>query len=136
MKYTPWQTQTARGFHLWYRHPGVPVPIKLQEQHRAIFPLDQPIDEEAGKRVAAWAAGGKAPEPQATQAMPQTRKPKPPPTRDQVIASFKAIGVERAALELYVGDNGMPKFVDEWTPDDLVSLREFYRDKQAEGGMI
>jgi len=24
--YTPWQTQTARGFHLWYRHPGVRVP--------------------------------------------------------------------------------------------------------------
>ena len=22
---TPWQTQTARGFHLWYRHPGVRV---------------------------------------------------------------------------------------------------------------
>jgi hypothetical protein len=25
LPYTPWQTQTARGFHLWYRHPGVPV---------------------------------------------------------------------------------------------------------------
>ena len=23
--YTPWQTKTARGFHLWYRHPGVVV---------------------------------------------------------------------------------------------------------------
>lgn len=23
--YTPWQTQTGRGFHLWYRHPGVEV---------------------------------------------------------------------------------------------------------------
>lgn len=22
---TPWQTRTARGFHLWYRHPGVLV---------------------------------------------------------------------------------------------------------------
>ena len=25
LPYTPWQTQTARGFHLWYRHPGVAV---------------------------------------------------------------------------------------------------------------
>jgi hypothetical protein len=25
LPYTPWQTQTARGFHLWYGHPGVPV---------------------------------------------------------------------------------------------------------------
>ncbi len=22
LPYTPWQTQTKRGFHLWYRHPG------------------------------------------------------------------------------------------------------------------
>ena len=26
LPYTPWQTETARGFHLWYRHPGVRVP--------------------------------------------------------------------------------------------------------------
>jgi hypothetical protein len=24
---TPWQTETSRGFHLWYRHPGVPVQL-------------------------------------------------------------------------------------------------------------
>src|SRR5262249_32410698 len=26
LPYTPWQTETSRGFHLWYRHPGVRVP--------------------------------------------------------------------------------------------------------------
>lgn len=25
LSYTPWQTQTAQGFHLWHRHPCVPV---------------------------------------------------------------------------------------------------------------
>jgi hypothetical protein len=25
LKYTPWQTQTGRGFHLYYQHPGVSV---------------------------------------------------------------------------------------------------------------
>jgi hypothetical protein len=25
LQYTPWQTKTARGFHLWYRHPGMRV---------------------------------------------------------------------------------------------------------------
>ena len=25
LPYTPWQTKTARGFHLWYAHPGVRV---------------------------------------------------------------------------------------------------------------
>ena len=38
--------------------PGIPKPIKLQEQHRALFPVDQPISEGAGKRIARWAAGG------------------------------------------------------------------------------
>jgi hypothetical protein len=37
--------------------PGYPVPTKLQEQHRPLFPLDQPISEETGRRLAAWAAG-------------------------------------------------------------------------------
>lgn len=41
--------------------PGVPQPIKLQEQHRALFPLDRPITEESGRAIAAWAAGGAAP---------------------------------------------------------------------------
>ncbi len=26
LPHTPWQTQTSRGFHLFYRHPGVRVP--------------------------------------------------------------------------------------------------------------
>lgn len=40
--------------------PGVPRPMKLQEQHRALFPLDQPITEESGARIAAWATGSSA----------------------------------------------------------------------------
>jgi hypothetical protein len=45
--------------------PGYPQPIKLQEQHKALFPLDKPINEESGRRVAEWAAGGVQPEPPA-----------------------------------------------------------------------
>jgi bifunctional DNA primase/polymerase-like protein len=30
LPYTPWQTQTARGVHLWYRHPGVRVPNRAR----------------------------------------------------------------------------------------------------------
>lgn len=48
--------------------PGMPQPIKLQEQHKALFPLDKPINEESGKKVAAWAKGGKAPDPPGPQA--------------------------------------------------------------------
>lgn len=37
--------------------PGIPHPIKLQAQHRALFPLDKPITEDSGIGLAAWAAG-------------------------------------------------------------------------------
>jgi len=40
--------------------PGIPHPIKLQEQHRKLFPLDRVIDESSGKGIALWAAGGKS----------------------------------------------------------------------------
>jgi len=41
-------------------NPGVPVPVKLQEQHKHIFPLSKPIDSECGVKLAEWAAGTKA----------------------------------------------------------------------------
>jgi hypothetical protein len=37
--------------------PGYPNPIKLEAQHRQLFPLDKPINEESGKAIAAWAHG-------------------------------------------------------------------------------
>ena len=43
--------------------PGIPHPIKLQEQHKALFPLDKPITEESGKLIAQWAQGAKKAEP-------------------------------------------------------------------------
>lgn len=38
--------------------PGVPQPIKLMEKHRPFFPIDKPITEESGRRLAEWAKGG------------------------------------------------------------------------------
>jgi hypothetical protein len=38
--------------------PGVGKPIKLQEQHKALFPSGALIDEACGQRIASWAAGG------------------------------------------------------------------------------
>lgn len=37
--------------------PGVPHPIKLQEQHRPFFPEGKPITEESGRLLAEWAKG-------------------------------------------------------------------------------
>jgi hypothetical protein len=45
-------------FMMMAEHPGIPHPIKLQQQHKALFPLDKEITEASGAGVAEWAAGG------------------------------------------------------------------------------
>jgi hypothetical protein len=50
--------ELTASFLLMPDRPGVPQPIKLQQQHRDLFPLDQPITEASGERLAAWAKGG------------------------------------------------------------------------------
>lgn len=40
--------------------PGVPRPIKLEEQHRPLVPLDRPLDEQVGRLLGEWAAGAGA----------------------------------------------------------------------------
>jgi hypothetical protein len=47
--------------------PGYPIPMKLQEQHKAMFPLDQLLDEKSGQRIAEWAKGD-SPAPKAQNA--------------------------------------------------------------------
>lgn len=46
------------SFLLLDAKPGVGQPIKLQEQHKPCFNLNGHLDEEAGHKLAAWAAGG------------------------------------------------------------------------------
>ena len=50
------------SFLLTPEKPGFPSPIKLQEQHKALFPLDKPINQESGRLVSEWAKGGKVTE--------------------------------------------------------------------------
>lgn len=40
--------------------PGYPIPMKLQEQHKAIFPLDKMLTEESGKLISEWGKGSSA----------------------------------------------------------------------------
>lgn len=64
--------------------PGYPQPLKLQEQHKALFPLDKPINEESGKRVAEWAAGGAIKAPEQKQATPKSSTL----SKDEIIAEI------------------------------------------------
>ncbi|RPI55420.1 MAG: hypothetical protein EHM49_01960 [Deltaproteobacteria bacterium] len=47
------------SFLLTPDRPGFPQPIKLQLQHRELFPLDKQISKESGRLISQWAAGGK-----------------------------------------------------------------------------
>ncbi len=41
LPYTPWQTETARGFHLFYRHPGINVANRARLETRdGRLPID------------------------------------------------------------------------------------------------
>ncbi len=51
--------ELTASFLLMADKPGVPRPIKLQEQHRAFVPLDKPLTEETGRLLGEWARGGK-----------------------------------------------------------------------------
>lgn len=59
------------SFLLSSDHPGIGFPIKLQEQHKIIFPAGKLLDEESGKSVAEWAAGGTK-QPEEPQIIPVT----------------------------------------------------------------
>ena len=52
--------ELTASFLLMADQPGVPKPIKLQEQHRPMVPLDAPLTEETGRALAEWARGGTA----------------------------------------------------------------------------
>lgn len=67
--------------------PGVPVPLKLQEQHMPAFPEGQRISREAGRYLAEWSMGG-AP---AAASVPSG------PTIDQVRADLDAAADEGTA---------------------------------------
>jgi hypothetical protein len=49
--------ELTASFLLMADHPGVPKPIKLQEQHKPFVPLDRPLDENVGRALAEWASG-------------------------------------------------------------------------------
>ena len=50
--------ELTASFLLTADEPGVPKPIKLEAQHRPFVALDKPLDEQVGRALAEWAAGG------------------------------------------------------------------------------
>lgn len=96
--------ELTASFLLLASSPGIPKPIKLQEQHRALFPLDRPITEESGKRIADWATGGK---PRAADPAPESATPEAPAEPNQSGPDY--ITPDQVAnLETMCQDAGIP----------------------------
>lgn len=60
------------------QNPGVPIPIKLQAQHRSAVPLDSQLSEATGRALAEWARGappGSPTVPPAKAAPPEAQVP-------------------------------------------------------------
>jgi len=112
--------------------PGVPRPVKLQEQHRAFVPLDSPLSEDTGKALAAWAAGGAATSVPVGAAplvpdSPPVESGEPPVTSAQakklnvLVGTLREAGhITTAQLYIAVGRESYPWLADDeephWSP--------------------
>jgi hypothetical protein len=91
--------ELTASFLLMASKPGVPLPIKLQEQHKHLFPLDKPITEESGKLLAAWAAGA-APRNSTGESSPPPSAPASgQPKEEQFITPEQAVALETACQD-------------------------------------
>ena len=83
------------SFLLTADKPGLPHPIKLQEQHKAIFPLNTPITEQSGRALSQWASGtvktAPLPPPPGVPSVASAGEVAAPhdPTDDELIADIK-----------------------------------------------
>ena len=90
--------------------PGVPKPIKLQDQHKAAVPLDRPITEQTGTALAAWASGAGTPKAGAAEEAPTGPAASAVITKEQqheLVAAAQASGLDgsqaRAIIERLTG---------------------------------
>ncbi len=95
--------ELTASFLMLAQHPGIPLPIKLQSQHRALFPIDKPITEDSGKAIAAWASGAKP-----TNAAPAHIPPGDSQSSGAQVAATYITDSEALALEARCKENSIP----------------------------
>ena len=95
--------------------PGIPKPIKLEEQHRHIFKLTEPLSEECGKAIRAWAEGA---EPCMKTNKDDIKK---------AIDYFESIGIKKQTLEAEIG-----KESNEWNEKDMAFLKQKAKDIKSQ----
>jgi len=111
--------------------PGIPQPIKLQEQHRKLFPLDKQIGEESGKMISEWAAGG-APRGKTDPPPPTPASPPPTGSKEDFVAAMdrerKRLG--DTAFLIILGANGFEKIEQITKREDQIKIFRAMKDKK------
>jgi hypothetical protein len=100
--------ELTASFLLMADKPGVPKPIKLQEQHKPFVDLASPLDEQVGVRLAEWARGSSS----ESDGAPVTAGTSPPSGSEgeiktltsQLVALLREIRQSAGATEL-IADN-------------------------------
>lgn len=120
--------EMTASFTLLPSRPGVPIPIKLQDQHRPAFPEGQPIEEQAGESLAKWAHGGKVPVSKADEDALREARDMAAKGRDAFLAWWNGDGkTRRGACRAYMtelqatadaADRGAAPAVDDDNPFD------------------
>lgn len=94
------------SFLLTPDHPGVPKPIKLEAQHRAVVNTSIPLDEQAGAKLAEWASGATKPLQEAAQYLADTAEPVPvevtansPPQFVWRVGKHKGVSINEIPLD-------------------------------------
>lgn len=116
--------ELTASFVLTPTDPGLPIPVKLQDQHRPFFPLDKKIDVACGEALAAWARGGVA--AKAAAPAPAAAQQGAPLTRGEVRQLEELI--QRAADAGNIGPIEVELYERAIADRDASKVREGIRD--------
>ena len=125
--------ELTASFLLTCDKPGYPKPIKLQDQHRALFPLNKPITEESGRGIATWASGSTNAAPQTVDtARPASGSASAAPT----ITADEAARIETRCVDNSIKPAVVKKFFGvgtfaQMTADQLVKAHEMIDETLA-----
>lgn len=115
--------ELTASFLLTADAPGIPKPIKLQDQHRTLFPLDKPITEQSGKQLNAWATGASGTKPPAQDAASDSNtskggNPARPESDAATMTEFDKLLVKAQEM----AESGTVKYADWWA--NLLSKKQ------------
>lgn len=86
---------------------GLPIPVKLEDQHKPFVPLDKPLSEQTGAALAQWAQGSPGEptvDPDAVQMADWLT--------EQILALSSQPEKTRQAIDKHRAANGIPAHVD------------------------